>query len=106
MKGQAQNRSPELLREIHEAVTTAFLGAGKPQDVAEDDAGLVVDTLTSTFGGEMLYIPSALMDRIDERHKRIREEFTGDNQRQLARKHGYSIQHIYRIIKKMGGRRK
>lgn len=97
---RVQNKAPELLCEIRDAIANAFLGDGKPQDVAKSDAGLAVDALVSTFGGELIYMPRATLAHIDERHRRIQEEFTGDNHRELARKYKHSIQHIYRIVKR------
>lgn len=97
---QVKNRYPELLCEIRDALVNAFLGDGKPQDVAKRDAGLAVDALVYTFAGELIYIPRAALAHIDERHRRIQEEFTGENQRELARKYKHSIQHIYRIVKR------
>lgn len=62
-----------------------------------------IDSITASFchgvseklGGSMVYFPKAFY----EKKAAVLSEFTGDNQMELAQKHGLSIQHVYRIIR-------
>ena len=46
------------------------------------------------YGGLQIYIP------LESRYikKKIQEEFTGANHRELAKKYGLSLRHVYRIL--------
>lgn len=83
-----------------DVITSKFVAHGKPNDRAEEDALLVVNTILETMGGTNLYVPLGLMANIGERDAVIRQEFTGHNHTELARRHGLSVQHVYRILKK------
>ncbi len=83
-----------------DVITSKFVAHGKPNVRAEEDALLVVNAILETMGGTTVYIPMGLMANISERDAIIKREFTGNNHTDLARRHGLSVQHVYRILKK------
>jgi Mor family transcriptional regulator len=97
---RGRSRLPELLADMHGALSVAFQKDGKSPNDAEHDAGVAIEAFVESFGGETVYLPTAALAKVEERNERIRQEFTGNNHRELARKFGNSIQHIYRIVKK------
>jgi Mor family transcriptional regulator len=58
--------------------------------------------LMDRFGGELLYICKADRVRSYFRDRKIREDFTGANQRELARRYGVSMALVYKVLR--GGR--
>lgn len=54
--------------------------------------------IIDTAGGEMLYLPKRATLERELRHRAIVREFTGRNQRQLARKYGLSERHVRSIL--------
>ncbi|MDH3973655.1 MAG: hypothetical protein OEV42_05185 [Deltaproteobacteria bacterium] len=52
------------------------------------------------FGGSLVYIPSETKLSKEERNKRIRSAFNGENYNELARKHGISARWVRKIIHK------
>jgi Mor family transcriptional regulator len=96
-----RSRLPELLADMHGALSAAFQKDGKSQNDAEHDADIALEAMVENFGGETVYLPTAALAKAEERNARIRQEFTGNNHRELARKFGNSIQHIYRVVKKV-----
>jgi Mor family transcriptional regulator len=92
---------PEILQEITDGLIRAFIKHGKSEEQAETNALIAVDAMIFLMGGQMIYFPRGLLENIDARNKRIKEEFTGANHSDLARRYGISKQHVYRIIKKL-----
>lgn len=93
------SRWPELLREIEDQLIFVFERQGKSNEDAKTDASVTVETLVTMLGGMNIYFPRGTLRQVDEINARIREEFTGNNHTELARKHGKSVIHIYRILK-------
>ena len=56
--------------------------------------------LSHVFGGSNIYIPKEKELQKREKYKKILEEFTGENTKELAEKYGISERTIYRVIKK------
>lgn len=88
------------LMDMLAAVSTAFVSNGKPKPQAEADAQVAVEAIYSAFRGSQVYIPFSSATKRTFLHARIFAEFDGNNQQELSRRHGMSIQAIYRIIKK------
>lgn len=57
-------------------------------------------TLSHIFGGTSIYIPKEKELQKGEKYKKILEEFTGENTKELAKKYHVSERTIYRMIKK------
>lgn len=62
--------------------------------------------LASKLGGESLYLPRLSTLHRQIRDRRIQEEFTGYNIRQLARKHHISAKRVQQIVKDLKPKRK
>jgi Mor family transcriptional regulator len=102
ISSRSRSKWPELVQEATDWITRAFVEKGMGNDAAESCAVTAIDALTGAIGGQLIYFPLAARARSDERNRRIQKEFTGNNQGELARKHGVSVQHVYRITKKTG----
>ena len=88
------------LMDMVASVCSAFVTEGKPAPQAEADAEVAVKAIYMTFRGAQVYIPLAAATERAFLHARIFAEFDGGNQQELSLKHGLSVQHVYRIIKK------
>lgn len=78
-----------------EAIAPNQLTAQQVEEIAER----AISLYSSTFGGELVYIPKDSAFLRQKLHKEILAEFNGKNQRELAKKYGLSMQAIYKIIK-------
>jgi len=56
--------------------------------------------LSHVFGGTSIYIPKEEELQRSEKYKKILEEFTGGNTKELAEKYNISERTIYRVIEK------
>lgn len=88
-----------LMVEMLDTVAQAFVSNGKPREQADLDAQTAVEAIYSTFRGNMVYVPFNTAAKTAMLHARIFAQFDGRNQKELARRHGISLQHVYRIIK-------
>lgn len=95
---KSRGKWPELVQEAVDWVIRAFMVNGLDKAEAESHALTAIDAITEATGGQMIYMPRMTNARLKERNLRVYEEFTGSNQGELARKHGVSVQHVYRII--------
>lgn len=77
-----------------------------PKAQAEEFGADVADYVGEAYGGQNFYIPMDMIGRIRTRDSQIYDEFSGDNQEELAIKYGLSTQHIYRILRREGERRR
>lgn len=70
--------------------------------VEPDVAGLLGDEVatrfSAEFGGGMLYLPKGRVFHTSRLYRQIWEAFTGNNQAELARRFGVSLQHVYRVV--------
>jgi Mor family transcriptional regulator len=78
-----------LLAERHGLDKKAAAGAGM-------EAALRV---ARRWCGVTVYFPRGVL--IDEKHWQMYQEFTGDNHRELALRHGMSEQWVYKIVARM-----
>lgn len=58
----------------------------------------LVARLVARVGGERVYIPSPGRLGVKARNRAIRNEFTGDNHKELAVKYGLTVQWIRKIV--------
>lgn len=57
--------------------------------------------IAQCWGGEVIYIPRNLVLLLNERDRKIFNEFKDTNHRELTRKYNVSMQWIYQIVKKI-----
>lgn len=93
------NLGRELLQDL-EAKLGEMLGPHIGQDRAVSIARTVTHHVAHDWAGQMLYIPNSLAKDAARaaRNAKIYDEFTGDNQPELARRYNLSVHAIYRII--------
>lgn len=73
--------------------------ASIPDSSLADMAVVLVYQLASTLGGCNVYIPNGLITVKSEKTALVVKEYTGNNLRELARKHQVSEERIRQIIK-------
>lgn len=94
--------TPEGARLVQEAVQASLVEVlGLPDAAADQVAYDVLRRVLSTCGGEYFYVPKDIRLAAHSRDIEVWGEFTGQNQRALARKYGLTVQYIYRIIARM-----
>lgn len=87
------------LMDMVAAASSAFVSAGKSAPQAEADAEVAVKAIYLAFRGAQVYIPLSAATERAFLHARMFSEFDGENQQELSRKYGMSVQHVYRILK-------
>lgn len=90
---------PEGAVLLHEAITAGLNEVlGLARDAADQAAYDVLRRVLETCGGEYFYVPKDIRLAAHGRDLDVWREFTGHNQRQLARKYGITVQYVYQII--------
>ena len=96
-----EKQGSEFLMSMSAQLAESLVNAGVDEATANKCAWDAVDYVRKQHGGLVLYIPKGKnLDAVLQQMK-IFEEFTGNNQAELAKKYGYSIQHVYRIYKQI-----
>lgn len=90
----------ELLSDLSERIS-AYLSATIPEERALEIGDEIALQMAGYWGGQLIYFPKGKYVLLSRRDRLIYAEFTGNNQKDLARKFDVSEQHIYRIIKAM-----
>lgn len=100
MREQLKSKGPELLTDLADHVALTLIQSCRlDQEAARQAAQAVAVHMADHWGGQSIYFPMGLARRISERDSLIRQEFTGNNHGDLARKYGVSLQWIYKIVK-------
>lgn len=93
---------PEGARLLHEAAKAGLVEVLGLADEAADQAAYdMLRRVLETCGGEYFYVPKDIRLAAHRREVDVWEQFTGHNQRELARKFGVTVQYIYQIIARM-----
>ena len=99
-KGDFKSKGPELLVDLAEQCSLALKeSAGLDKDKADQVGREIAERMASHWGGQNIYFPMGLSYKLSQRDRLIYDEFNGSNHSELARKHGVSLQWIYKIIK-------
>ncbi|SUA57999.1 Mor transcription activator family protein [Oligella urethralis] len=95
----SRRKIPELLEYLSKAIE-AQLKKFEISDVQAESVGIhVSNKIAEDLGGQLLYIPKGVSLRLSLRDLQIYKEYNGKNHAELSKKHGLSVQHIYKIIK-------
>lgn len=92
----------EMLVDIAEQVEERLLALGYANDEASSMGWDVTRRLNDHWGGGLLYICKGLHYEIERRDLEIYSRFNGDNHEWLASEYNLTVQHIYRIVKRVG----
>ena len=96
-----EERRAELLVAIISHVSDSLVKTGIKEEQAYDIAVNLSDSLRHLFGGQMFYMPKGQELDTLIKHHQIFREFNGRNQEELSRKYNISVQHLYRVMKKL-----
>jgi len=95
-----RSKGPELLVDMAQHVSICLVELlAVDKDKADHVSQEIANRMAAHWGGQNIYFPMGLSYKLTQRDQQIYDEFTGDNQSDLARKYGVSIQWIYKIIK-------
>lgn len=96
-------KAPEILADLakHTEVKIKEKIADIEPKLAQQISIEVANHIAQCWGGEVIYIPRNLVLLLNERDRKIFNEFNGTNHRELARKYNVSMQWIYQIVKKI-----
>jgi Mor family transcriptional regulator len=98
---QVAERMAILMRQC---LVQFFVNEGRPGPTAEylgNELGRQIEEVfVRELGGARLVIPTLKCLETRERHRQIRNRFTGANHKELACEFGYSIPTIYDILRK------
>lgn len=92
----------EILVDIAEQVDERLAAIGVDRDEATRIGWEVARHMNAYWGGGHLYICKGLHYEISRRDREIFARFNGDNHDWLAREYDLTLQHIYRIVKRVG----
>ncbi|WP_448680542.1 Mor transcription activator family protein [Pseudomonas nicosulfuronedens] len=102
MKSSTRSPAGDLLSDLATQVAIASMEAfGVPEDAAEALGTDVAMRMVEQWGGQQLYMPKGIRIEASRLYLQIYEDWRGHNHRELARKYGFSLQFIYRIVKMM-----
>jgi Mor family transcriptional regulator len=91
----------ETLREWEDAVRDVLIDLiAMEADIAQRVAREVVLRFAEDHPGEAIYVPKALLFRLDVRDQGIYDKFNGRNYNELAREFGVTPRHVRRVIKR------
>lgn len=95
-----RSKGPDLLVDMCQHVSVALVEMlGLDKDKADEVGQNIADRMAAHWGGQNIYFPMGLSYKLSQRDRLIYDEFNGSNHSELARKHGVSLQWIYKIIK-------
>ncbi|MDH4869847.1 Mor transcription activator family protein [Pseudomonas sp. BN515] len=100
MKSDSRSPAGDLLNDLAVQVSVAAVEAFGVSEEAADALGTdVAMRMIEQWGGQQLYMPKGVRIEASRLHHQIYQEWRGRNHRELARKYGFSLQFIYRVIK-------
>jgi len=101
---QMDNGAPETWLRVGEMIYLALRASNSLEAVSSEALGRcateAVYQLVAELGGEPLYVPKGVLSGCHKRDKSIRDEFTGNNIAELAKKHGITPVRIRQVLAK------
>ncbi len=102
-----QGTGSELLNDIHTHTADVLekesqITQGQSRKIARH----IVDRFRQAFGGQLIYFPKGTQCDISERDEHLYAEFNGNNQKELAKKYGVTIQQVYKRLRLISERQK
>lgn len=92
----------EMLVDIAEQVEERLVAIGTEHAEAQRLGWEVARRLNAFWGGGVLYICKGLAYEIARRDQEIYRRFNGENHDWLAKEYDLTVQHVYRIVKRVG----
>jgi len=94
-----RDRNKHFINDVLDILKAILRKFGIDEKVSEEIATDFLKSLRFAWGGIQLYIPKVEQVNIQERNKKIREEFNGHNHYELCKIHNLSLQQVYHILK-------
>lgn len=88
-----------LMSGIRQSVEAVLRSTGTPASQATQAGEQVAQRLAAAWINCVIHIPQGVKYRAMLRNKQIFDRFTGQNHASLALEFGFSIQHIYQVIR-------
>lgn len=92
----------EMLVDIAEQVEERLVAIGVDHDEASRLGWEVARHLNAFWGGGHLYICKGIHYEISRRDQEIFRRFNGENHDWLAQEYNLTVQHVYRVVKRVG----
>jgi Mor family transcriptional regulator len=92
----------EILVDIAEQVEERLIATGVERDDAARMGWDIAGHLHAYWGGGGLYICKGLLYQVSLRDAEIYRRFNGENHDWLASEYNLTVQHVYRVIKRVG----
>lgn len=92
----------ELLADLAEQVEERLVAIGMDHADATRLGWLAAQHMNAHWGGGLLYICKGQHYEISLRDQEIFRRFNGENHDWLAREYDLTVQHVYRIVKRVG----
>ncbi|MEH8031548.1 Mor transcription activator family protein [Gallibacterium anatis] len=97
-----EDKAPEILLDLAEHAREILVKKHRFENDKAKQIGIeLAQCIAENWGGEVIYIPKALLIALSERDLAIWQEFNGNNYRDLARKYNVSMQWVYQIVKRV-----
>ncbi|OBX07046.1 transcriptional regulator [Gallibacterium salpingitidis] len=97
-----EDKAPEILLDLAEHTREMLVKKHQFDNDKAKQIGIeLAQCIAESWGGEIIYIPKALLIALSERDLAIWREFNGSNHRELSRKYGVSMQWVYQIVKRV-----
>ena len=88
-----------LLAEVNQLTIDSLISHNIDASTADQIANHLRNTIASSWGGQLIYIPKDFQAKLTDRDTQIYAEFNGKNHSELATKYNLTIARIYEIIK-------
>lgn len=98
MRKEKYSVASEFLDDFIRFNKEVLLATGHSADQAEEITHRIAQKMCDEWGGQNIYFGKYNNVGLRSRDLEIQKDFTGHNQRELARKYKLSLQAIYRIL--------
>lgn len=98
-QGKHSQLGNALLSEVSQLTIDSLTSHNIDKDIADQVANHLRNSIATSWGGQLIYIPKDLQAKLSTRDAQIYAEFNGKNHSELATKYNLNIARIYEIIK-------
>lgn len=99
MKAKAERVRTEFMNDLSVHICNELVRLGINKDEAENHAVKAAESFVQQWQGQLLYVPKNTRLTNAKKRQKIRDEFTGNNHRELASKHGVNVRTVYKILR-------
>lgn len=99
MKAKAERVRTEFMTDLSVHICNELVRLGIDQDEAENHAVKAAESFIEQWQGQLLYVPKNTRLANAQKRQKIRDEFTGNNHKELASKHCVNVRTVYKILR-------